>query len=77
MTMPTLFVTLASLSVPNLPMAAWLILAGLAYLLVTCVLNALAIEVRNERERHDLIVQARQRRMEYRRMSQRVSKAND
>lgn len=40
-------------------------LVGLAYLLVTCTLAALAYRVRSERRRHDLIRASRLRRQEY------------
>lgn len=60
-------------AIPELPMFAWLALALLAYLLVTGVLYALAAQVRNERERHDLLVQAKQQRLSSRRKGQRLA----
>lgn len=40
-------------------------LAGLAVLLVTCTLSALASRLRHERTRHELIRTSRLRRIEY------------
>ncbi|MFW6060552.1 MAG: hypothetical protein ACODAQ_10240 [Phycisphaeraceae bacterium] len=51
---------------PKLPLPVWLILAALAYLLITCVLGCLAARVRDELERHDLAVRARHQRQSYR-----------
>ena len=63
-------VTLAT--IPQLPTLAWLTLAALAYLLITCVLNTVATAIRDEQARHDLIVEARQRRLSYRHKGQRI-----
>ncbi|MFA9477460.1 hypothetical protein ACERK3_04040 [Phycisphaerales bacterium AB-hyl4] len=49
----------------DLTMVIWLLIAGLAYVLVTCVVGTLASRVKNERDRHDLVVEARRRRKAY------------
>lgn len=54
------------MTLPPLPLFAWLVLAGLVYLLVTCVLSCLAARARNEIERHDLTVRAHKQRHSYR-----------
>jgi thiosulfate reductase cytochrome b subunit len=41
------------------------LLGGLGYLLVACTLTTLAVRVRQERARHDLIIASRRRRKEY------------
>lgn len=41
------------------------VLGVLAYLLVTCVLGTLAARVKSVQTRHDLIVDARRRRLAY------------
>ena len=47
------------------PLLMGLILAGLAFLLVTCVLGTLAWQIKTQCERHDLVVEARRRRQNY------------
>ncbi|MEX0744374.1 MAG: hypothetical protein WD118_02125 [Phycisphaeraceae bacterium] len=42
-----------------------LLLAALGYVLVTCVLGTLASRVKYACQRHDLVVEARQRRQRY------------
>lgn len=70
MTMTMILATI--LALPNL---AWLILAAMVYLLITCVLNTLAARIRDEQSRHDLIIQARERRQSCRRKGQGIGKA--
>jgi hypothetical protein len=41
------------------------VLALLGYMLVNCTLSTLAARVRQQRRRHDLIVESRRRRQEY------------
>ena len=50
---------------PDLPLILWLVIAGLGYTLVTCMLGTLAAMIRNGTERHDLMVAARQRYLEH------------
>ncbi|MEX0653387.1 MAG: hypothetical protein WDZ31_13600 [Phycisphaeraceae bacterium] len=50
---------------PTAQMIVWLMMAGLAYVLVTCVLGMLASRVKHACDRHDLLVEARRRRQAY------------
>ena len=50
---------------PSLTHLWIMLLAGMAYLLVTCTLTTLANRIRQQRNRHDLIVASRHRRREY------------
>ncbi len=50
----------------ELPLLTWLALGATVYLLVTCILNVLAAEVRREVERHDLVVRSIKQRYSYR-----------
>ena len=49
----------------GLPMIYWFVFAAVAYVLTTCVLSMLASRVEAEVQRHDLIVAAKQKRLEY------------
>ncbi|MFP4144043.1 MAG: hypothetical protein ACOCTI_05880 [Phycisphaeraceae bacterium] len=49
----------------SLPIHIWLVLAALAGALVTGVLAVLAHEVNHHIQRHNLILESRQRRYEY------------
>ena len=50
---------------PVLPILIWLILAGLAYCLVTSVVAVLSARAHFETQRHNLIVRSKQMRLEY------------
>lgn len=77
MTMGSTLTLAVFASLPELPLLLWLALAVLGYVLVTGVLYALAEDVQHQRERHDLVVEARRRRIEYRQKGQQVGKAQD
>ncbi len=50
---------------PVPPILIWLILAGLAYCLVTSVAAVLSARAHFETQRHDLIVRSKKMRLEY------------